>query len=117
MRKSPMSNYHSVSDATCDNNHYMEMAASRTRMTRMGLLCIVACAALLVGCSKPYKQKNVWDQYDIRVPVPQNSPVPSAAPLYQQYNDPYRLDYGTQPQDNDVYYMPPVLDINSETYD
>ena len=97
----------------------MSIAVSRARLPWLGLLCAVACMVVLGGCA-PERKADVWDQYDIRVPLPAHSRVPPSAASTLYHNDPYRIPspYGTggYPVDNDAYYLPPG-DINSETYD
>ena len=100
---------------------HMTTGISRTRASRLGLLCALVGAALLSACEKE-RQPNVWEQYDIRVPVPAHSAVPNSSANYWQYNDPYRVNNAAPgtlayPVDNDAYYLPPTSDINSETYD
>ena len=85
-------------------------------------VAVVLAASTLAGCAQQRKA-DVWEQYDIRVPVPATSRVPNVLSNQPQYN-PYNYHYGSvpldpagYPVDNDVYYMPPINDINSETYD
>lgn len=48
------------------------------------------------GCGPDKKKEDVWNQYDIRHPVPLDSRVPvSQATQYERYID------------NDAYYVPP----------
>lgn len=104
---------------------HMSMGTSSTRDLRLGLLAALATACLLAACGTSQKKADVWDQYDIRVPVPAHSRVPTSAATQWQEYDPYRLQqsgpgaYGAYPVDNDAYYLPPTgaADINSETYD
>jgi len=57
----------------------------------IALVAITAC-----GCTSAKKKEDVWNQYDLRHPVPVDSQVPvSEAVRLQQYID------------NDAYYTPP----------
>ncbi|MFZ4124708.1 MAG: hypothetical protein ACOYJ2_01380 [Rickettsiales bacterium] len=51
---------------------------------------------LLVSACAKERKENVWELYDVRHPVPEDSKVPvSQATQYDQYID------------NDSYYVPP----------
>ncbi|MBN8543530.1 MAG: hypothetical protein J0M34_04615 [Alphaproteobacteria bacterium] len=54
---------------------------------------------LLVSACAKERQDSVWDLYDVRHPVPEDSQVPvSQATQYDQYID------------NDAYYQPPTIE-------
>jgi hypothetical protein len=57
---------------------------------------IVILALTACGCAPAKKKEEVWNQYDVRHPVPVGSQVPvSQATQYDKYID------------NDAYYIPP----------
>lgn len=62
--------------------------------------CLVGAILLLVACDAAKKKASVWDNYDVRHPVPAASQVPDAyARQYDQYID------------NDTYYAAPDCSI------
>jgi len=58
---------------------------------------------MLVGCKSEPQPPSVWEQYDVRQPLPYDSQVPDSSVNQINRYDPYRYP----PIDNDAYYQPP----------
>jgi hypothetical protein len=65
---------------------------------------------LLAACGGGNQEDQVWDQYDVRAPLPYDSQVPDSAVNQIDRYDPYRYP----PVDNDEYYQPPTTPNNSD---
>lgn len=69
---------------------------------------MTAAVAVLAACGATQRKNNaVWDNYDIREPLPHDSQIPDSQAQTMRENDPYRQ----YPQyiDNDSYYTMPVI--------
>lgn len=66
------------------------------------LICILP-LIVLAACDDEKKEPSVWENYDVRQPLPYNSGVPDSQVNQINRYDPYR--YPTI--DNDEYYIPP----------
>jgi hypothetical protein len=62
--------------------------------------------ALLNACGAAREKNDVWDQYDIRQPLPYDSQIPDSAAQGRNQNDPYRQNPYI---DNDAYYTLPYI--------
>ncbi len=83
---------------TDDAMHIISHSSSRA-------LLVTFCLALS-ACSGEAREESVWDQYDIRQPLPHDSQIPDSQAQTLQENDPYRQ---YRYIDNDSYYVPPVI--------
>jgi len=83
----------------------MQGATWRKAWLRVGVLA--ASVAVLAACGASQRRDDVWDNYDIRNPLPHDSEVSNSNAQILHDNDPYR----NQPQyiDNDSYYSMPVI--------
>jgi hypothetical protein len=85
--------------------------ASCKSAMRMGkkspMLVLLMGMAALGGCDAQKSNNNaVWDDYDIRTPLPYDSSVSTTAAERLRSYDPY----ATSPYvDNDAYYVPPRI--------
>lgn len=68
------------------------------RVDKLGF-ALLALAAVLAACGEK-KEDNVWEQYDVRHPVPYNSQMIDDDVERQRAYSPYI--------DNDAYYSPPA---------
>lgn len=77
------------------------------RKAWLRIAIVTVSIAVLAACGATQRKSDVWDNYDIRNPLPHDSQIPDSQAQTMHENDPYRI----QPQyiDNDSYYTLPVI--------
>lgn len=72
-------------------------------------LVLGLCSALLLfSCDMVKRQNTVWDEYDIRTPLPYDSAVQANSAQQLRAYDPYSQPYPYV--DNDAYYVVPRIE-------